>query len=88
VLTDLIRIGCPRIVNQDIEPAKLVKRQVDHRLPVLSAGDILFLKNEIGRILRCDLLAGLDVDVGQDDLGAFIAEARGDGGAKAGSSSC
>jgi hypothetical protein len=83
----LVAITRPRIVHQHIQSAKLLKSEIDHGLPVVETGDVLFLKEQVGRVRRGDFLATVGVDVGQDDLGALLAETGGDGGAEARSSS-
>lgn len=86
--TDLIPIRRPRIINQHIQPPKLLKRQSNHRLPVLRICHIHLLENQVLGILRRNILASFDVNVGDDDLGAFFAEAAGDGCAETGAASC
>jgi hypothetical protein len=45
-------------------------------------GDILALKDEVGRILRGDFLAAFNVDIGNDYFGTFFAESSSDSCAK------
>lgn len=86
--TNLIPIRRPSIINQHIQPSKLLKRQINHTLPVLCIRHVLLLENETRGILRRDILASFGVDIGDDDFGAFFAEAAGDGCTESGASSC
>jgi len=86
--THLIPVRRPRIVDEDVQPAELGEGEVDDGLPVVGLGDVLLLEHQVRRVLGRDLLAALDVDVGEDDLGALLAEPAGDGGAESRASSC
>jgi len=46
------------------------------------------LEDQVGGVLRGDLLTTLDIDVCDDDLGTLFTKSTGDGSAKAGATSC
>lgn len=83
LLGGLVRIGAARVVDNDVQPAKLVGRQLQEGFPVLSFGDIALLEEGGIPELLGDGLACVGGEVGNDHFGALCDEFGGDAAAEA-----
>lgn len=85
--TDLVAIGRSRVVHQDVQLSKFRECQIHNGLPILRLCHIHALEGQVGGVLRGDFLPALDVDVCDEDFGAFFTESTGNGCTETGASS-
>ena len=84
----LIPVRRPRIINQNIYLIELGQRKVDQCAPCINLRDVCVLEDHVRGILGSDFLASFGVDIGDDDLCAFLSEAAGDCSAESGTTTC
>ena len=72
----------PGVVAHDVEPAEALDREVDHGLDLVGVGDVGLLERGRRAELRRQRLAAVAVDVGDDDLRAFLDEQLDDAAAQ------
>ena len=75
LLSDLVTVGSSRIIYQHIKSAELGECQIHQSIPRFCLCDIRPLEDQVGGILCGDFLTTLDIDVGNNDFGAFFTEA-------------
>lgn len=75
IRTHLIPITSSSIVHQYIDTPEFGDGKIQNRIPVCFLGNVHALEDQVARVLRGDILAALDIDIGDDDFRAFFAEA-------------